>query len=1208
MAETTVSSPAPRRRHGLLRVILWVFAVCIVLVVVAYFVGTSSAFFKGVILPRASSALNARITVGDASLSPFHEVVLHDLKVETTGAEPLVSAPEVRLRYSLMDIIGGNIHVDEVSLTSPTVVLIENPDKTSNLDPILKKLSEQPGKPSTPSKSSKPANVDIRKVSLSNATIRQVKLYAGGNRDLTELSGVNVTVENVKNGQTGKLALSANIAMQNNPPAPGAPASLQATVNGNFSFALTGELKPASIQGNTKLAVTRAEGALAQAGSLGATLDCDITTTEIKQVALRFAKGGTQLGQLLVSGPFDLAKNEGRLDIQLLQVDKNVLNLAGASSGLDFGPTTINSTNQVQLANGGKSFTAVGQFNLNQFQVTRTNQTTPPLDLHADYNVAVDSAASNAVLHSFTLTGTQKGSQVIRGDLANPMTISWGNTASPVGDSTLNLAVTHLDLANWKAFLGDVAPAGDVNLKMQLVSRQAGKQLSFDLGSELDNLTAGSGSNQLTQLTVKLSLRGQAADLKQFTLPEYKLEVARQNQQLVTASGSATCDRAATNAEAQLEVQLMLAQLLQALPRPDLHVTSGTAQLKARVTQTNQNQNVTGSFTLADFTGSMGSNNFQNFGASGNLDLGMTPQQVLIRKLDGKLTQGQNAGGSFNLSGTYGLSNQAAQLTAKLVDFNQNGLRPFLEPMLTGKQLTSIAINADATVQYDPKAASVIKAGLQVTNLVVHDPKGQFPSTPLGLGMQIDTSLNQQVTDIRQCQLSLTPTSRAANQVQLTGHVDMSQTNAIQGNVKLAADSLDLTTYYDLFGGQPASAAKGPAPPAQPGPSTSAPSGPEQEPPAKQLPFHNFAVDATIGRLYLHEVEITNFVMTTKLDGGHVGIDPFKLSLNGAPVNAVINCDLGVPGYKYDVSFGAQQVPLAPLVNSFQPERKGQLGGTFTAQAKLGGAGITGPNLKKYLTGQFALDSTNLNLSVVNIRSPVLKALVNVIGLIPELTRNPEGALGSLIGSLAPGNKAGQTGGLSSELEKSPIDSVVAKGAIGTGKVDLQKALVQSTAFEAEAVGSVMLADILTNSTLQIPVTVSLSHSLAERANLVPANAPTNAAYIALPSFLTMKGTVGEPKTDINKMALAGTVFKGISGIIPGSAAGSKPGNLLQGILGGGGASTNATGTNASRNAVGGLLQGLGGALGGSQPRGATNAPPATNQNPVNNLLKGFFK
>ena len=80
-------------------------------------------------------------------------------------------------------------------------------------------------------------------------------------------------------------------------------------------------------------------------------------------------------------------------------------------------------------------------------------------------------------------------------------------------------------------------------------------------------------------------------------------------------------------------------------------------------------------------------------------------------------------------------------------------------------------------------------------------PANKFPATPLAVSLQVDASLNRQVADVRQLQIALTPTARAANQINFSGHVDFSKTNAIQGNLKLAADSLDLTSYYDLFAG-----------------------------------------------------------------------------------------------------------------------------------------------------------------------------------------------------------------------------------------------------------------------------------------------------------------------------------------------------------------------------------------------------------------------
>ena len=1092
MADTNVSAPAARKRRGWRRTIIWIAGAFILLLVLVYFVATSSAFFKGMILPKVSKALNAQVTVSDASISPFSRVVLHDLKIQTTGAEPLVSAPEVRLRYSLMDILGDHINVDEVVLSSPTLAVVENPDGTSNLDPILQSLRKPPEKPASPS-TSKPPRLNVQKVALTDGTVRQVRLYQGGNRDVTEVSHLNVTIDDLQNGQSAKLALAADVKMNNNPPAPGASGSMEAKINGNLTLALTAELKPASIQGNTRLEVARAEGALAPVAALSAHLDCDITSTDIKQVALRFQHAETRLGELRISGPFNLEKLEGRFTVEVLNIDKNLLNIAGAANGVDFGPTTISSSNTIQLANAGNTIAASGQLSLGQFQLTRTNQTTPPLDLAAHYDVTVDRAANQALVRALTLNGTQKGNPLVRGELTSPMTVAWGNVTNAVGDSALNLVLTHLDLAQW----------------------------------------------------------------------------------------------------------------LGVLSRPGLSVSSGSLDLTAHLTQKQLQHNVSGQLALTDFTGQLGSNNFRSFGATADLDIGLTGAQVKIQKLAGNLTQNSRPGGAFAVSGTYGRSDNTAQLTAKLTDFNQIGLGPWLEPMLADKKLVSVAVNANAAVQYDPKAASSIKAELQAANLVVNDPKGQFPATALGAKCQLDASLDKQVAEIRQFQLALTPTARATNAINLAGHLDMSQTNTVQGNLKLAADSLDLTSYYDLFvGQQQATNTSRPEPAAQTA-SASSSSAATSDTQTNQMPFRNFTAAATVGRLYLREIDISDFQAIAKIDGGHMLVNPCKLTLNGAHVNTTVDLDLGVPGYQYALSFNAQAVPLAPLVNSFQPERKGQLGGTFSAQAKLSGTGTSGASLQKSLSGQFDFGSTNLNLAVIDIKNPLLKTVVNVVAMIPGLVKNPEGAVGSLVQGLT--GKTG--GGFTDELSKSPINSILARGNAGAGRVDLQEAVIQSAAFRADATGTVTLAPVLTNSTIRMPVGVSLSQPIAQRLNLVPAGTPTNAPYAKLPDFLMLTGTVGNPEKQIDKMALLTLAAKGIGGSIPG--VGGTAGNVVQGLSGllGGKPAGSTNAPNATTNKQGGVLQGLGGILGGNAPA-TTSAPtnqPATNQAPRKNLLNDLL-
>ncbi len=540
---------------------------------------------------------------------------------------------------------------------------------------------------------------------------------------------------------------------------------------------------------------------------------------------------------------------------------------------------------------------------------------------------------------------------------------------------------------------------------------------------------------------------------------------------------------------------------------------------------------------------------------------------------------------------------------------NQNGLRPFLEPMLADKQLVSVAINANTSVQHDPQGASAVKADFQMTNLVVKDPKNQFPATPLEAKMQVDASLRKQVADVRQFQLTLTPTARATNQVQLSGQVDISQTNAIQGNLKLVADSLDVTSYYDLFMGEKKTPETGPAPATSQAARTPAPAPPDanKEPEAIKFPVRNFTAEAAIRRFYLHEVEIADWQTTAKIEGGHVVVNPFKLTLNGAPVNTTLDLDLGVPGWKYDLSLSAQAIPLAPLVNSFQPERKGILSGTLTAQAKLGGAGTTGAGLQKNLTGQFDMASTNLNLSVDNIQGKtfytrLLKTLVKTITAIPDLAKNPGGTATSLLQGLTGSGSSTSSSGGTADLAKSPINAIILRGSAGSGRVDLQQAMVQSPAFEAQANGTITLAEVLTNSPLQMPVSISLERSVAQRINLA-GNTPTNVTYAKLPDFLTMKGTLGNSKADINKVALTSAVLQGMGGKA-GQAGGALQG--LSSLLSGGTNATSSSSTNQQGGKTGGLLQGLGGLLGNSTSA-ATNAP-ATNQAPVDSLIKGLFR
>jgi hypothetical protein len=769
------------------------------------------------------------------------------------------------------------------------------------------------------------------------------------------------------------------------------------------------------------------------------------------------------------------------------------------------------------------------------------------------------------------------------------MTLAWGNETNAMGDSSFSFTMTKLNIADWQTVVGDLASAGTVDLSLKLLSQQGGTRLTFDATNQIQNLATVIDGEHLSDATLSFKTHGLATNLKQFDLSDFGLQIGRSNHTALTISGSGTYDRTNRSADLQVKLRTSIARMLQLVGQTNI-ATAGAAELTARVTQKEQTQTVAGDLVITNFTGKIGANVFTNFGARVSLDVDKTPGQIEIRNARGALSQGRNGGGDFALSGIYSLTNKPSQLTATFSNFNESGLRPFVEPLLAGRKLVSVDAAGSASAERSANGDSAFKADLRLTNLVVNDPARQLPATPLEANVQLDASLTRQIADVRELQITLTPTQRARNQFLLKGRVDMSKTNATQGNLMLTADSLDLTSYYDLFTATNTAAAK-------PNSRTKTQAAVASTPPpalsavTNQLPFRNFTVDANVREFYLREIAATNFHATVLLDGSHVLLKPFQLTLNGSPMRATADVDLGVPGYKFAVTFDATNVPFAPLWNTFKPDEKGETSGTLTALIDAGGVGTTGDSLQKTLTGKFDIGTTNLNLATDKIRSPELWLLVAIVVKAPDLFGGNGVGAAETIGQDVVGRGLGKySGGLAADVSQSPIDIISARGTAEKGKVILERAMVRSTVFEADATnGTITLAPVLTNSAIDIPIGISLNKSIAQRIpNLVADGTPTNMDYVRLPDFFSEIGTIGDPKPKINVVGLG---KQELEKLVPG----------LNGM-------TNGAGGN--------LLQGLGGLLNGgaktnqNEPAtnsGATNQAPATNSSPVNHLINKFL-
>jgi len=147
------------------------------------------------------------------------------------------------------------------------------------------------------------------------------------------------------------------------------------------------------------------------------------------------------------------------------------------------------------------------------------------------------------------------------------------------------------------------------------------------------------------------------------------------------------------------------------------------------------------------------------------------------------------------------------------------------------------------------------------------------------------------------------------------------------------------------------------------------------------------------------------------------------------------------------------------------------------------------------------------------------------------------------------------------QVLNSPLNYVNANVVLGNGNIDLQNFIAHSDAFMAQSKGVIPIADVLTNSPLSQPVELSLARAVAQKFSLREVS--PQAAYVPMPKFVALEGTIGEPRVKTDKAVIAGLTVGAVGGKVGGVVRGV--GGLLTGQTGQT-ATTTETQTNQATN------------------------------------------
>jgi hypothetical protein len=759
----------------------------LIILMLAYFVGTSGWFIKNFVLPRVAKAANANITVGEISLSPFSAVEIKNLSLTTLDNKPIASFGSVSVKYSLRQIIGGNIEIGEVVLESPVINYEINEDGSSNID----KLGGAPGQPPKSTQPSKPLNLSVGSLVINNGTINFVQKSKASSTTAT-FNNLKLKIAGLKNGGTPSVSLSAiwNIVMVAGTNKNGIAGNAKA----NMDLNLDQELLPQTVKGNLDLNINAASGEFSDVKNISAALALDASMKEIKNLTLRFSRVNENLGVMSLSGTFDIAKKEADLKVNIEKVSGAVLTLIGIKSGIGITSAGLNSVIAVKAANQGRSVSVKGNLVCDKLSISKSGLQTPILDVKSQFDCAADLLNSNAVVRAFSIILTQDDKPIVELNLSKELNFNWGKASGEFGESAVNFVVSSLNLADWRGLIGANVQNGVVNCNSSAAIKNAGKSIGFQIVANVSKLYANFQSNKIQNASIDLNFAGGLNNFSELQISKGVLNLLLNSSQAFKLNCSGSADISTMAADFSISAEAQLERLLPFIPdNPNIKIHSGTFAYTGKISQqfpkgTNAppQRTVEGIADLDDFSATIMSNKISQVSVKSDLNIVQRGDLVNIQKLLLSLNQKNRPAGQISANGSVDLKKMDADITLKLANLNQEILAAFADQYLGGRKMKSVSIDAALSVAKNSQKDSRVNGSLNIQNLLVDDPRGVLPAKPVDVKSRIDISLSPKgIADIKQMNIAFYQEGNFAGEFDGAGTYNLSNnTCQIKLNLK----------------------------------------------------------------------------------------------------------------------------------------------------------------------------------------------------------------------------------------------------------------------------------------------------------------------------------------------------------------------------------------------------------------------------------------
>lgn len=468
-----VTATRPRRRW--LRRLLMVAGIMVGLFIAAYFYVTSASFFHSWVKPKVAEALGRPVDVGSYIFSPSGWLSLRNVSLGAKAGEkgPALELDSLECHFSPMALRQHILRIKSLHVTGLKVAVtqdengvVSGPFPMGTPTPASSGSTVHPKSVLVPTLQL-PLQLDLRNILIDQVSLRMEKAVRGQSNPavvaLTDFSMKcpQLTLNGKSTVTLGALVESRPASNAKDPSQEGFAARFASTVETDVD---AGALRDVAVKTQLTDFTGTVQGEDLASYAAGfdteVKIEADGRSAQLLPTVFYVRQKDKDLAKAELNATVDLAKMSGEVSLNVQPIDRRVLNLAGASQGIDFRDTKVSGSFKLVVGDQGalRSLDA-------EFGVQDLNPTGGPLPEGGFPSTNIDAVVrASASKDGKTLTVDALRAHAIQGtaeplltvEMAKPVALDSQSllpAQGALGPEALKVTVHDLKLADWVALL-----------------------------------------------------------------------------------------------------------------------------------------------------------------------------------------------------------------------------------------------------------------------------------------------------------------------------------------------------------------------------------------------------------------------------------------------------------------------------------------------------------------------------------------------------------------------------------------------------------------------------------------------------------------------------------------------------------------------------------------------------------------------------------